>query len=100
MHYACLDPRMRQIVPTELTQIQVGNFLLVCLEVVNDTAGMIKFGAYDKAGLAIVPTQEIGAGAVMTYLADWGAPVAGGMFWIASAPGLVGWYKMKNCPDS
>jgi hypothetical protein len=84
---------MRQKIPTTLTQIMGRSFFLYWLEVNNDTAGVIRFGAYDGAGLAIIPMQDVQPGGVMTYKAESGAPVAAGMSWIASAPGLVGWYN-------
>lgn len=84
----------RQIVPTTLTVVQKGSFGLLALEVMNSTNSAITFAAYDNDGLCVVPSQIVQAAGVITYLSAVAAPVEGGMSWIASAPGLVGWYKM------
>ena len=84
----------RQSVPAVSTVIQKGTFRLLYLEVVNDSRDSVTFAAYDANGACIIPSQSIMTGGILTYRCDPGAPVSGGMSWVASAPGLVGWYMM------
>ncbi len=80
----------RQTIPTASFQVAAVPFWLRYMEIVNPTAEPITFSACDGAGLCVLPPQEVAAHGVLTYRADFGAPV-NGLWWQASAPGLCGW---------
>lgn len=82
----------RQLVPTVLTTVEPKPFTLFYLEVCNPTGGDVNLSVSDIAGLALFPTQTLRSGAApTTYRSDYGTPM-NGLAWIASAPGLVGWF--------
>lgn len=82
---------VRQLIPTVLTVVETAERLLYYLEAVNNTGGDVALTVYDQAGLIVIPTQTVSNGKIITYRSDLGTPVTG-LSWIASAPGLVGWY--------
>lgn len=81
----------RQLVPSVLTVAATANFNLHYLEVANNTGGDISMTVYDQAGLVLLPTQVVKNGTLLIYRSDFGTPM-NGLSWIATAPGLVGWF--------
>lgn len=83
----------RQVVPTVLTPITlpIKSFRLTYLEVANDSGEDATFRAEDAAGLAIIPTQTIKAGAILTYICKIGMVITG-FSWVAGTHGLIGWF--------
>lgn len=85
-----LTPSSRKAIPTSWETMSAAPLRLFYVEAVNPTAGDITLSVQDADGLpAIVDT--ILAGKLLTYESKFGTPM-NGLRWMASAPGLVGWY--------
>lgn len=81
----------RQLLPTVLTVVEASAFHLFYFEACNNTGGDVTVTVFDKAGLVLVPAQVVTNGGLLTYRSDFGTPM-NGLAWIASAPGIVGWF--------
>ncbi len=82
---------MRQAIATDLAILGTKPFVLYYLEAANNSGGDISLTVYDQAGLVLIPTSVVADKGVLTYRSDFGTPM-NGISWIASAPGLVGWF--------
>ena len=81
----------RRAIPTSLELVTSENFLLFYLEAANNSGGDVVVTVYDQTGMVLVPASQVANGNILTYRSDFGTPMDG-LSWIASGPGLVGWF--------
>lgn len=81
----------RQLVPTVLAHVMHLEFILFYLEVANGTDSDLILSVYDTNYLVLIPEQVVKTKSMLTYRSEFGTPMEG-LCWVASGPGLVGWF--------